>query len=60
MLQKILAIVSSRRFKGAVAVIAAVVMYFTPDNIDNIIISILGVLGISHLVIVPDGDKPSE
>jgi hypothetical protein len=53
MLKKLLELISSRKFKGIVSVVAAVVMYFTPDNIDHIIMTVLGLLGISRLIIVP-------
>lgn len=39
-------------WKGAVALGAAIVMYFTPDEIDNIIIMALGVLGITDILSV--------
>ncbi|MDR2766005.1 MAG: hypothetical protein LBB63_00895 [Holosporaceae bacterium] len=32
-----LALITSNKFKGAISLAAAVVMYFTPDNIDAII-----------------------
>lgn len=44
-------IISSSKFRGIVAIIAAIVMYFTPDHIDSIIETILAYLGISQLVI---------
>jgi hypothetical protein len=52
-MSEFLKLLSSSRFKGVVAVVAAVVMYFTPDHIDNIIMTVLGLLGISQLTIVP-------
>lgn len=36
-------------WKGIIALVAAVVMYFTPDDIDNIIIMILTGLGITDI-----------
>ena len=36
-------------WKGIVALVAAVVMYFTPDDIDHIIIMILTGLGITDI-----------
>lgn len=41
----------SDTFKGIIAIIAAVVMYFTPDSIDTIIEILLGMFGISVLVL---------
>jgi hypothetical protein len=56
--EKIQGLLTSARFKGAISLIAALIMYYTPDEIDRIIISLLGLLGISQLVIVPsDGKK---
>lgn len=39
------------RVKGAVAIIAAVVMYYTPDHIDLVIETLLGAFGIRSFVI---------
>ena len=36
-------------WKGIVALVAAFVMYFTPDDIDNMIIMILTALGITDI-----------
>ena len=47
----------SPKIKGIVAISAAVVMYFTPDEVDHIIEGLLSVFGISTLVI---GDKEKE
>lgn len=47
----------SPKIKGIVAIGAAVVMYFTPDEIDHIIEGLLSVFGISTLVI---GEKEGE
>lgn len=50
---------AGKTFKTAVALIAAVVMYFTPDHIDYCIITILSFFGIPPLVIdsIKDKDK---
>ena len=45
------------KVKGIVAIGAAVVMYFTPDEVDHIIEGLLSVFGISTLVI---GEKEGE
>ncbi|MDR3151248.1 MAG: hypothetical protein LBT67_00150 [Holosporaceae bacterium] len=37
--------------KGIVAIVAAVITYFTPDHIDVIIESLLGVYGITVLTL---------
>jgi hypothetical protein len=44
-------LILSEKTKGIIAVIAAVVMYFTPDYIDAIIEAGLAAFGISRLVI---------
>ena len=42
---------NDERVKGIIAIVAAIVMYFTPDQIDKIIEMCLAGLGISKLVI---------
>lgn len=42
---------SGKIFKTIVALVAAVVMYFTPDHIDYCIITILSFFGIPPLII---------
>ncbi|GHU15424.1 hypothetical protein FACS189449_13020 [Alphaproteobacteria bacterium] len=44
-------LILSEKTKGTIAIIAAVVMYFTPDYIDAIIEAGLAAVGISKLVI---------
>lgn len=39
------------KLKGIIAIAAAVIMYFTPDNIDKIIELLLAAFGISTLII---------
>jgi hypothetical protein len=41
----------SEKTKGIIAIVAAVVMYFTPDHIDRIIESLLGIYGITALTL---------
>ena len=36
-------------WKGLIGLVAAVVMYFTPDNIDSLIIMALGALGVTDI-----------
>lgn len=43
---------STSTLKGAIALVAAIVMYFTPDEIDNIIIMVLGALGITDILVL--------
>lgn len=52
-MQDFIDLITSPKFKGLVSLIAAVVMYFTPDNIDAIIESLLSAFGISQLVLTP-------
>lgn len=42
-------------FRFIIAVIAAVVMYYTPDEIDRIILGILSFFGITPLILAPFG-----
>jgi hypothetical protein len=44
-------IISNEKVKGGIAIIAAIAMYFTPDEIDRIIEIGLAYFGISKLVI---------
>ena len=44
-------IIINPKVKGIVAIGAAVIMYFTPDEVDHIIEGLLSVFGISTLVI---------
>lgn len=39
------------KIKGIVAIVAAIVMYFTPDDIDRIIEGMLALFGVSTLII---------
>ena len=50
-MNKILSTISGERIKGVVSIVAAVVMYFTPDQVDHIIEGLLGALGLSCLVV---------
>ncbi len=44
-------IIENEKVKGAVAIIAAVIMFFTPNHIDLIIESLLAAFGIQKLVL---------
>ena len=50
-MNKVIEIIKSDKFKTIAAVAAAIVMYFTPDPIDQIITVLLAGFGISTLVI---------
>jgi hypothetical protein len=47
-------IITSKKTKGAIAIIAAIAMYFTPDEIDRIIEIGLAYFGISKFVLKKD------
>jgi hypothetical protein len=49
-------LITSTKFKAWIAIIAAIVMYFTPNNIDRIIEALLGLFGISALVLEKKDD----
>ena len=49
-------IITNDKCKGIVAIIAAVVMYYTPDEIDKIIEGLLGAFGISQFIVKPKKD----
>jgi hypothetical protein len=44
-------LISNEKTKGVIAIIAAIIMHFTPDHIDVIIEAGLAAFGISRLVI---------
>ncbi|MDR0581148.1 MAG: hypothetical protein LBG04_03495 [Holosporaceae bacterium] len=44
-------LILNEKTKGIIAIVAAVVMYYTPDHIDRIIESLLGIYGISALTL---------
>jgi hypothetical protein len=44
-------IIVNEKVKGIVAIVAAVITYFTPDHIDVIIESLLGIYGITVLTL---------
>jgi hypothetical protein len=43
--------ITGEKFKGVVSIVAAVIMYYTPDNIDLIIQALLAAYGCSVLVL---------
>ena len=50
-MERLAVFLNKEKVKGIIAITAAVVMYFTPDQIDRIIELCLAGLGISKLVI---------
>ena len=51
MRSKIRQYVTNTKFKACISVLAAAVMYFTPDAVDNIIETLLAAYGITVLAI---------
>ena len=47
-------LITSEKTKGVIALVAAVVMYFTPDYIDAIIEAGLVAIGVAKLVVKKD------
>jgi MoaA/NifB/PqqE/SkfB family radical SAM enzyme len=52
-------IITNEKVKGIIAVVAAVVMAYTPDHIDRIVESLLGLYGISVLALQKKKDSES-
>ena len=50
-MNSIISFITSNKVKGIVAIAAAVVMYYTPDEVDHIIEGLLSLFGISTLII---------
>lgn len=48
-----ISLITNDKFKGIIAIAAAVLMYYTPDEIDKIIEGLLGAFGISQFIISP-------
>lgn len=45
------------KIKGAIAIIAAVIMYFTPDNVDRVIEALLTAFGVSEFILTKKNDN---
>ena len=52
----LLGLLISPQVKGITAIGASVLMYFMPDEVDHIIEGLLGVFGISKIVIEENGE----
>ncbi len=59
-MNKIKELLGSDKVKVIVAVTAAVVMYFTPDNIDKVIETLLVLFGVDRLVLKKNEDVPPD
>lgn len=46
--------------KGSIAISGAVLMYFTPDAVDSLIMVVLGSLGITDILTIEKRSKESE
>ena len=44
-------ILNNEKVHGAIAIVAAVIMYFTPDHVDMLIETLLGAFGLTKLTI---------
>ena len=51
-------IITNEKIKGAIAIVAAIIMLFTPDHIDLIIETLLAIFGIQKLVIRKEDSLP--
>jgi hypothetical protein len=50
-MQNLKDLILNDKTKGIIAIVAAIITYFTPDSIDVIIESLLGIYGITVLII---------
>ena len=55
-MDKIISIITGNKVKGIISITAAVVMYFTPDEVDHIIEGLLSAFGITSLFITDKKD----
>ena len=53
-MDKIKQFFNNEKVQGAIAIVAAIVMYFTPDHIDRIIETLLAASGIQKFVLKKD------
>ena len=56
-MDKIKKFLRNEKVSGAIAIIAAIVMFFTPDHIDRIIELCLAAVGIKKLTLVEEKEK---
>lgn len=43
---------NSKKIRGIISIVAAIIMYFTPDSIDSIIEGLLLLLGIDEFLVI--------
>ena len=53
-MENLKSIITNEKVKGAIAIVAAVVMWFTPTHIDVVIEALLTAFGIQKLVLKKD------
>lgn len=53
-MNEIKSIITNDKVKGLLAVIAAIVMFYTPDYVDRIIEALLAAFGIEKLIITKE------
>lgn len=53
-------LINPTSFKGALSLAGAILMYFTPDDVDRIIMAVLGGMGITDFIAVSRKDKGSD
>jgi hypothetical protein len=53
----IIKILLSEKTKGIVSIVAAIVMYFTPNDVDRIIESLLAAMGVRAMFIKQNDDS---
>jgi len=53
-MEKLAILLNNEKIQGIVAILAAVIMYYTPDHIDRIIEMCLAGLGVSKLIITKE------
>lgn len=56
-MESLKSIIENEKVKGAVAIVAAVIMFFTPNHIDAVIEILLGMFGVEKLVITKKSEK---
>ncbi len=50
-MENLRSVITNEKVKGAIAIIAAIIMFFTPNHIDVVIETLLAVFGIEKLSI---------
>jgi hypothetical protein len=53
-MENLKSIIKNEKVKGAIAIAAAIIMFFTPDHIDVVIEALLAAFGIQKLILKKD------